>query len=445
MEKFDNIVLGAMEIGQAKALDGKNGEIFPEHLLWGLLKNPQSFTAQNLSEHLPHLQELLDKLPTVGRPVSLQQLRVSPRLQEWLTHANAKALQDGHGEVKESDLLRFLPRFFPNLGIDPQIFSNSSEDGSEEVPFFLNDLNRPAREGKLDPVIGRSKEIRSVIEILGRRRKNNPVLTGPAGVGKTAIVEGLADAIVKGSVPDLLQDKTIYALDMGALVAGSKHHGEFEERLMTLLKFMKKRAGSAILFIDEMHLLVGAGKTNGAMDAANLLKPALARGELNCIGATTEDEYQKFILGDAALDRRFRQVPVLAPSKEDAIEILMGIREKWEAHHGIKISDEAIFSAVFLSEQYITDKNLPDKAIDLIDEASSALKLSAETMPPKLVELEGKIRSKKVLSQVEPNNQAIKEEIVAMEEKFVREKKTWEKEIFSVKRMSELKNQIGAL
>jgi ATP-dependent Clp protease ATP-binding subunit ClpB len=280
------------------------------------------------------------------------------------------------------------------------------------------------------------------MEILGRRGKNNPVLVGPAGVGKTAIVEGLAEAIIKGSVPDVLQGKTIYSLDMGSLMAGTKFRGEFEERLQKLIQFIKDQAGEAILFIDEIHQLVGAGKTDGAMDAANLLKPALARGELNCIGATTPDEYQKYILGDSALDRRFRSVPVNEPCLEDAVEILMGIREKLEAHHGIKITDEAVFNAVFLSHQYITDKNLPDKAIDLVDEASSALKLSAEAMPVQLAELQGLIRAKKIYAQVEKHAPEMKSELEKLEKEFEVGKALWESEVLSMKQVSELKNQL---
>jgi ATP-dependent Clp protease ATP-binding subunit ClpB len=296
-----------------------------------------------------------------------------------------------------------------------------------------------AESGKLDPVIGRSKEIRAVMEILGRRGKNNPVLVGPAGVGKTAIVEGLADAIVKGKVPDVLEGKIVYSLELGALMAGTKYRGEFEERLQNLLKFIKEQNGQAILFIDELHQLVGAGRTDGAMDAANLLKPALARGELHCIGATTPEEYQKYILNDSALDRRFRGVPVDEPTKEDAIEILMGIREKMEIHHGIKISDRAIYDAVFLSSQYIPDKNLPDKAIDLIDEASSALKLSAEAMPADLAELEGEIRTKKVYAKSQSRAADIEKEIAALEERFIEGKAKWEQEVLGLKKEAELK------
>ncbi|MCC5815071.1 MAG: AAA family ATPase, partial [Leptospira sp.] len=284
--------------------------------------------------------------------------------------------------------------------------------------------------------------IRAVMEILGRRSKNNPVLVGPAGVGKTAIVEGLAEQIIKGKVPDVLRDKIVMSMDMGGLMAGTKYRGEFEEKIQHLLRYVKSKNGQIILFIDEIHQLVGAGKTDGAMDAANLLKPALARGELHCIGATTPEEFQKYILGDQALERRFRSVPVNEPSKEDAVEILMGIRDKLEIHHGIKIADEAVISSVYLSDQYITDKNLPDKAIDLVDESASALKLSAEAMPAELVELQSEIRAKKILAQVEKKNEDILKEIATLEAKFQEGKSVWEKEVESLRKVASIKNKI---
>jgi ATP-dependent Clp protease ATP-binding subunit ClpB len=364
-------------------------------------------------------------------------------MQEWLTLASADAAQEGKGEVSEKHLLKSLPKMFPQLKVDYQKFSDNAED--VEVPTFLINLNESAQKGKLDPVIGRTKEIRSVIEILGRRSKNNPVLVGPAGVGKTAIVEGLAEQIVKGNVPDVLKGKTVYSLEMGSLMAGTKYRGDFEERIQNLLKFVKSQSGQVVLFIDELHQLVGAGRTDGAMDAANLLKPALARGELHCIGATTFDEYQKYILNDPALERRFRSVPVHEPSKEDAVEILMGVRSKMEAHHGIKISDDAVYNAVFLSDQYITDKNLPDKAIDLLDESSSALKLSAEAMPAWLVEIEAELRSKKIYAQMDKENPDLKKEIDELELKVSEGKRNWEKEIGSLKKVSEIKNRLDRL
>lgn len=442
MNKFNQVVAGALDIAHSEAMERKNTEIYPIHLLWGLYKNPASFLSRNLKSYKKIMKEELDGLPTASTAVGMDQLRANAKLSEWLTKASSLAIQNGKQEVSETELLRYLPEYVQNLDLNfEEILKGNAED-EEEVPSFLINLNELAVEGKLDPVIGRDKEIRAVMEILGRRGKNNPVLVGPAGVGKTAIVEGLAHAILNGKVPDVLQEKTVYSLDMGALMAGTKYRGEFEERLQGLIKFLKTQAGEAILFIDEMHQLVGAGKTDGAMDAANLLKPALARGELNCIGATTQEEYRKYILGDAALDRRFRPVPVNEPSIEDSIEILMGLKDKLEAHHGIKISDDAIYNAVTLSDQYITDKNLPDKAIDLVDEAASALKLSAEAMPSKLADKETHIRQLKTRAQFETDNKKLSVEISKLEAEFHEEKEIWDKEVLNLKRMSELTNQL---
>ena len=443
MNKFDQVVLGSLDIAQSEALKRKNTELFPEHLLLGLILNKSSYASKAMKDNVKEVEALLNNLPRTSGQISIDNIRTSSKLQEWITLASGDSVQQGKQEVAEKHLLKFLPQFFPNLKVDYAKFADAAED--VEVPSFLINLNESAEKGKLDPVIGRTKEIRSVIEILGRRAKNNPVLVGPAGVGKTAIVEGLAEQIVKGQVPDVLKGKTVYSLEMGSLMAGTKYRGDFEERIQNLLKFVKSKSGEVVLFIDEIHQLVGAGRTDGAMDAANLLKPALARGELHCIGATTFDEYQKYILNDPALERRFRSVPVNEPSKEDSVEILMGVRSKMEAHHGIKISDDAVYNAVFLSDQYITDKNLPDKAIDLLDEASSALKLSAEAMPAKLVELEAELRSKKIYAQMEKDNDDLKKEIEVLEAKFKEGKTAWEKEISSLKKVSEIKNRIDRL
>jgi ATP-dependent Clp protease ATP-binding subunit ClpB len=443
MNKFDQVVLGALDIAQSEALKRKNTELAPEHLLLGLVLNKSSYASKALKDNVKEIEGLLANLPRTSGQLSLDNLRTSPKLQEWITLASGDAAQQGKPEVAERHLLKFLPQFFPALKADYAKFAEPAEE--VEVPAFLINLNELAEKGKLDPVIGRTKEIRSVIEILGRRAKNNPVLVGPAGVGKTAIVEGLAEQIVKGNVPDVLRGKTVYSLEMGSLMAGTKYRGDFEERIQNLLKFVKSKAGEVVLFIDEIHQLVGAGRTDGAMDAANLLKPALARGELHCIGATTFDEYQKYILNDPALERRFRSVPVFEPSKEDSVEILMGVRSKIEAHHGIKISDEAVYNAVFLSDQYITDKNLPDKAIDLLDEASSALKLSAEAMPARLVELEAELRSKKIYAQMERDNDDLKKEIAALEAQFREGRAAWEKEVSSLKKVADIKSRIDRL
>ncbi len=443
MNKFDQVVLGSLDIAHSEALKRKNPELHPEHLLLGLVLNKSTYASKALKDNLKEIEGFVEKLPKTTGQLALENIRVSAKLQEWITQASGESAQAGKQEISEKHLLKFLPTFFPQLKVDYNKFSEPTDD--VEVPSFLINLNELAAAGKLDPVIGRTKEIRSVIEILGRRAKNNPVLVGPAGVGKTAIVEGLAEQIVKGNVPDVLKNKTVYSLEMGSLMAGTKYRGDFEERIQNLLKFVKSKAGEVVLFIDEIHQLVGAGRTDGAMDAANLLKPALARGELHCIGATTSDEYQKYILNDAALERRFRHVPVNEPSKEDAVEILMGVRTKLEAHHGIKISDDAVYNAVFLSDQYITDKNLPDKAIDLLDEASSALKLSAEAMPAKLVELEGELRSKKIYVQMDKDNKDLKTEIENLQKKFNEGKAVWEKEVSSLKKVSEIKNRIDRL
>lgn len=439
MYNFDSVISGSFNVAQEKAIKERNSELTPEHLLWGLYKNPASYSSKIFKNKNNEITKLLKNISKVNSAIPIDQLRPSSKLSEWLTYSSSHAIQAGRQDIKENDILRFLPKIIPNFEFD---YSTINEIEDEEVPNFLINLNDLAREGKLDPVIGRTKEIRAVMEILGRRTKNNPVLVGDAGVGKTAIIEGLAEAIVKGNVPEVLKNRTIYSLELGSLMAGTKFRGEFEERIQSLIKYVRSKSGEVVLFIDEIHQLVGAGRTDGAMDAANLLKPALARGELNCIGATTLDEYQKYILGDSALDRRFRGVKVNEPSKEDAIEILMGIREKMEIHHGIKISDDAIYQSVILSDQYITNKHLPDKAIDLIDEASAALKISAEAMPSKLAELESEIKSKRIYAQLDKKNIEIEKEIEEMQDDFNAQKIIWEDEVFAIRKVSEIKKQI---
>jgi len=442
MEKFDSIARGALEIASSVAVERKNTELAPIHLLFGLVSNPKSYISSMLDKNNAQVQDLISQLPASSNASTADRIPPNGRLSTWLTQASANATQMGRDDVSERDLLKFMPQLFPSLDIDYSQFN--SEEEQAEVPHFLVNLNEKATQGKLDPVIGRTKEIRAVMEILGRRSKNNPVLVGPAGVGKTAIVEGLAEAIVKGSVPDVLKGKTVYNLDLGALMAGTKYRGEFEERIQALLKFAKDGAGEFIIFIDEIHQIIGAGKTDGAMDAANLLKPALARGDLHCIGATTFDEYQKYVLKDPALERRFRQVPVHEPTKEDSIEILMGIKDKFEAHHGVKITDDAIYSAVMLSDQYITDKNLPDKAIDLIDESASALKLSAEAMPAELEFMQSEIRNKKILAQVE-NSKELEEEVTKLQKDFDAGFIKWEENVNALKKVGEIKNRLDRL
>ncbi|MCP4750077.1 MAG: AAA domain-containing protein, partial [Proteobacteria bacterium] len=439
MNSFDSTVLGSIELAQAEALKRKNSELTEYHLLWGLLKNPATVFSKKMKDEKKLILGLLDQVPVLDH-ISLSELKSSSKLSEWLTLASSEAIQAGREGVTEVDLLRHLKTFFPQLKME--IPEEAEED---EMPEFLENLNDLADSGKLDPVIGRAMEIRRVQEILCRRTKNNPVLVGAPGVGKTAIVEGLAGLIQKNQVPDIIQGKTIYRLNIGSLMAGTKYRGEFEERINDLLRFLKKRGREAIIFIDEIHMLIGAGKTEGALDAANLLKPALSRGELSCIGATTFDEYKRYVEADSALERRFQQVAVSEPTKEDTIQILMGLKEKLEIHHGIEITEEAIVAAAYLSDQYISDRYLPDKAIDIIDEASAGLKLSADSMPPELADLEALIRSKKILLNANPHNKNLKTEIGDLEVKFNAQKGEWDKKTMDLKRVAQMKKQLEKL
>jgi ATP-dependent Clp protease ATP-binding subunit ClpB len=423
-EKYTERSKGFVQAAQTLAQRRGNQQITPEHLLKVLLDDKEGL-ASNLiraahgdpvAVHAA-VDVALDKLPRI-EGAGAGQVYLSPEIARLFAEAEKVAEKAGDSFVTVERLLLALTllkesaaaKALAAAGITPQSLnraiedirkgrraeSASAEEGYDALKKYARDLTEAAREGKLDPVIGRDEEIRRTIQVLSRRTKNNPVLIGEPGVGKTAIVEGLALRIVQGDVPESLKDKRLMALDLGALVAGAKYRGEFEERLKAVLTEITAAQGEIIVFIDELHTLVGAGKAEGAMDASNMLKPALARGELHCVGATTLDEYRKHIEKDAALARRFQPVFVNEPTVEDTISILRGIKEKYELHHGVRITDGAIVAAATLSHRYITDRFLPDKAIDLMDEAASRLRMAAESKPEAIDELDRRIMQLKI-------------------------------------------------
>ncbi|MBU2494311.1 MAG: ATP-dependent chaperone ClpB [Bacteroidetes bacterium] len=442
--KAQETIQDAVEIAQ----NYNNQVVEPEHILAAMLQDPTSVAVsliQKVGTDINRMKiktgELLENLPKVtGAGVGNQQLSMNSAKLLDASSEEAKNLKDEYVSG-EHILLAFTldkgntGKIFKDNGITKEIIlsalkdirgtqrvtSQNPEDTYQSLKKYGRDLNELAKSNKLDPVIGRDEEIRRVLQVLTRRTKNNPVLIGEPGVGKTAIAEGIAHRIISGDVPDNLKSKRIVSLDMGALVAGTQFRGQFEERLKAVVKEVQESAGEIILFIDELHLLVGAGKTDGAMDAANILKPALARGELHAVGATTLKEYKKYIEKDAALERRFQPVIVQEPNEEDAISILRGLKERYEVHHGVRITDGAIVAAVQLSNRYITDRFLPDKAIDLIDEAASKLRIEIDSMPEELDVLERKIK------QLEIEREALK----------------IEKDDDSAKRLGELKKELS--
>ena len=479
-QNFTQKTLEAVQTAQSMAQENRNSYITPEHLLYALVDQdggliPTLFKRMGVDcdALLSELDGQIAALPKVGGDSS--EVYMSSELSRVLSAAEkaAKSMGDEYLSVEHLMIGIFAAgtaatkRILADHGITKSAFTTElskvksapvTGDNPESTYDALNkygtDLVQRARDNKLDPVIGRDTEIRNVVRILSRKTKNNPVLIGEPGVGKTAIAEGLAQRIVRGDVPDGLKDKTIFSLDMGALIAGAKYRGEFEERLKAVLEEIRKSEGRIILFIDELHTIVGAGKTEGSMDAGNLLKPMLARGELHCIGATTLDEYRKYIEKDAALERRFQPVQVDEPTVEDTISILRGLKERYEVFHGVRIHDSALVAAATLSNRYITDRFLPDKAIDLVDEACALIRTEIDSMPAEMDDIRRKIMQleieemalKKEDDQLSKDRLAkLREELANLKEKFNEMKARWDSEKNSVDEVKNLKSKLEQL